>query len=246
MEATIEAESASISAELKMILQGEPGLSAYEVAVKEGYAGTEAEWVAYLSTNADQAIAAANAAKASEDAAASSAASASTSEAAAAESETSAKTSASAAAASESAAASSSSEASASASAASSSEKAAKASEDAAAESAEKAANVVSTHDADGSAHASGIAGKAATAGIADSAKSCSGRSETAGVADSAKACSGRSETAGSADVASTLQTLQRSAKYEAGELASESSLPFGLVLYCSTAGTTSANAVTI
>ena len=42
------------------------------------------------------------------------------------------------------------------------------------------------------------------------------------------------------------LQTLQRSAKYEAGELASESSLPFGLVLYCSTAGTTSANAVTI
>ena len=41
-------------------------------------------------------------------------------------------------------------------------------------------------------------------------------------------------------------QTLQRGASYEAGELASEASLPFGLVLYCSTAGTTSVNAVTI
>ena len=208
MEASLDVESASISAELKKLAQGEPGLSAYEVAVKEGYAGTEAEWVAYLSTNADQAIAAANAAKASEDAAASSAASASTSEAAAAESEASAKTSASAAAASESAAASSSSAASASASAASSSEKAAKASEDAAATSAAKASSAVTTHDTDSAAHASGIAGNAATA--------------------------------------SALQTLQRGARYEAGELASDASLPFGLVLYCSTAGTTSASAVTI
>ena len=80
MEATVTVESASISADLKKMAQGEPGLSAYEVAVKEGYTGTEAEWVAYLSTNADQAIAAANAAKASQDAADASATAAASSE----------------------------------------------------------------------------------------------------------------------------------------------------------------------
>jgi hypothetical protein len=194
MDATVTVESASISADLKKIAQGEPGLSAYEVAVKEGYTGTEAEWVAYLSTNADQAIAAANAASASQTAAATSASAAKTSESNAATSESNAATSESNAATSESAA--------------KTSETNAKASETAAAASAASAASAVTTHNASASAHASGIAGNAATA--------------------------------------SALQTLARSTAYAVGDLAAAASLPFGLVLYCSTAGATDSSAVSI
>ena len=185
MEATVTVESASISADLKKMAQGEPGLSAYEVAVKEGYTGTEAEWVAYLSTNADQAIAAANAAKASQDAADASAT-------AAASSEDAAAASASAASASDTAAATSASAAKTSELNAASSESAAKTS-------------AVTAHNTSASAHASGIAGNAATA--------------------------------------SALQTLARSTAYAVGDLAAASALAFGLVLYCSTAGTTDASA---
>ena len=208
MEATVTVESASISADLKKIAQGEPGLSAYEVAVKEGYTGTEAEWVAYLSTNADQAIAAANAAKASQDAADASATAAASSENAAAASASAASASQTAAATSASAAKTSESNAATSESAAKTSETNAKASETAAAASAASAASAVTTHNASASAHASGIAGNAATA--------------------------------------SALQTLARSTAYAVGDLAAASTLAFGLVLYCSTAGTTDASAVSI
>lgn len=47
------------------VTKGEPGLSAYEVAVKNGFVGTEAEWLASLKANAAPAMAAAIEAKAS-------------------------------------------------------------------------------------------------------------------------------------------------------------------------------------
>ena len=248
MDAIVTVESASISADLKKIAQGEPGLSAYEVAVKEGYTGTEAEWVAYLSTNADQAIAAANAAKASQDAAEASATAAATSENMAATSASAASASETAAASSASAAIASETNAAASENAAKTSETNAKASETAAATSAAGAATAVTAHNISDSAHAAGISGNAATATKLEAARMIGGVSfdGSSNIDLPGVNIAGTQDTSGNAATASALQTLARSTAYAVGDLSAAASLPFGLVLYCSTAGTTDSSAVSI
>ena len=155
--------------------KGDTGASAYELAQKHGYEGTEAEWVAELQGAQE----AANEAKAAEAAAANSAAAAaddataaSNSATAAAASATAAGNSATAAAASESAAAASKTAAGNSATAAAASESAAAASKTAADNSATAAAA------SESAAAASKTAAEAAAATAEEKATECAGLAE--------------------------------------------------------------------
>lgn len=54
---------AAVYGSLGDVAKGEPGKSAYEIAVEHGFEGTEEEWLAYVQANADTAVSASEAAQ---------------------------------------------------------------------------------------------------------------------------------------------------------------------------------------
>ncbi len=60
---------AEIYGDLGDVTKGEPGKSAYEIAVEHGFEGTEEEWLSYVQANADRAVSASTAALEAKEAA---------------------------------------------------------------------------------------------------------------------------------------------------------------------------------
>lgn len=60
---------AEVHGTLGDVTKGDPGKSAYEIAVEHGFEGTEEEWLAYVQANADRAVSASTAAQEAKEAA---------------------------------------------------------------------------------------------------------------------------------------------------------------------------------